>query len=278
MKFCRGERALLLERGKERVLVISDLHIGYELELASKGFRVPSQTPTMLKRLQRLLDSTGASKLLILGDVKHKVPGIQAQEWSDTPAFFEALLPLVEEIVVLRGNHDAELEALLPREVKVYGAYGVSLFDGRVAAQHGHAWPAPRLLSCAIFLMGHHHPVVRIGQDGERLPVWLTGRWDRGKVLQRMLEHLRRAKRRASLRSVSNPTLVLLPAFNELVPGKVANEPGWRPRSPLLRGGALPLEGVGAYTLEGHYLGTLANLIGGGQGRSRQNGVHLPKP
>jgi putative SbcD/Mre11-related phosphoesterase len=262
MRFCRGERALLLESGRERVLAISDLHIGYELELAKKGFRVPSQTPLMLNRLRFLLDLTGARRLLVLGDVKHKVPGVQGQEWSETPRFFESLMDLVDDIIIVKGNHDAELEPLLPRGIRVYGAYGTKILGGYVAAQHGHAWPSPRLLSCPLFLMGHHHPVARLGENGERIPVWLVGKWDRGLVEKRLLEHLRRTGKAPSVRGIANATVVIMPAFNELVPGKVANEPGWRPRSPLLKGGALPPEAIEIYSLEGHYLGLLANLIG----------------
>ena len=51
-----GHPALLLARPGERVLVVADLHIGWESALADKGFHIPSQVGRMLAELERLVD------------------------------------------------------------------------------------------------------------------------------------------------------------------------------------------------------------------------------
>ncbi|MDH5390549.1 MAG: phosphoesterase, partial [Candidatus Bathyarchaeota archaeon] len=47
--------ALLLRRKTERVLVVADLHIGWEAPLTQKGVHVPSQTPKILDKILQLI-------------------------------------------------------------------------------------------------------------------------------------------------------------------------------------------------------------------------------
>ncbi|MCW3982051.1 MAG: metallophosphoesterase, partial [Candidatus Bathyarchaeota archaeon] len=64
----------LVVRGKHRrLLVIADLHIGWEVALAQEGVYIPSQTPRILNRLQKIVKMTKPTRLIILGDVKHTV-------------------------------------------------------------------------------------------------------------------------------------------------------------------------------------------------------------
>ena len=45
--------ALLLEREAERVLVVADLHLGWEVSLSHQGIHVPSQVPRLLEKLRK---------------------------------------------------------------------------------------------------------------------------------------------------------------------------------------------------------------------------------
>src|SRR2546428_822224 len=56
------------------ILVVADLHIGLEEELQEKGIRVPSRAEGMGRKLMDLAARRGATRLVILGDVKHLVP------------------------------------------------------------------------------------------------------------------------------------------------------------------------------------------------------------
>src|SRR2546427_3997251 len=62
------------------ILVVADLHIGIEEELHEKGIRVPSRAEVMGRKLVELADRRGASRLVILGDVKHLVPKMASRE------------------------------------------------------------------------------------------------------------------------------------------------------------------------------------------------------
>ena len=75
-----SEPALLLRRGGERVVVIGDLHIGWEVTLAQQGIHIPSQTDKMLSRLRVIIQNEKPTRLLILGDVKHSVTAAELEE------------------------------------------------------------------------------------------------------------------------------------------------------------------------------------------------------
>ena len=61
-------------------LVVADFHIGFEYELLSEGIRIPNQAIKFEKEMKKLIKSTGAEKLIILGDVKHKLSRITKGE------------------------------------------------------------------------------------------------------------------------------------------------------------------------------------------------------
>jgi len=82
------------------------------------------------------------------------------QEWKDIPEFFEDINKQVSNIQIILGNHDGNLEPLLPETVKITAPTGASFGD--VGLLHGHAWPAPELLECKSLVTAHAHPTVAI--------------------------------------------------------------------------------------------------------------------
>ena len=148
----------LIKTAKKKTLVIADPHLGWELALQEKGIHVPSQTPKILKKLVALLSKYKPDVLLILGDVKYTVVASEPGEWRDIPDFFSEIKKHVAEVDIVRGNHDANLEPMLPENIKLHPATGVIVDD--VGLFHGHKWPSPALLGCKTLIMGHLHPVV----------------------------------------------------------------------------------------------------------------------
>ncbi len=182
-----SEPALLLRRGKERIVVLGDLHIGWEVTLAQQGIHVPSQTSKMFERLKKIILDEKPSKVVMLGDVKHSVTGAELEEWRDVPEFFEKLLKLVPSIQVIAGNHDGNLEPLTPSQVELMGPTGIALWQ-RFGLLHGHAWPSPALLGCETLILGHLHPAITLRDPlGYKLtkPAWVTAHCDATKVAPR---------------------------------------------------------------------------------------------
>jgi len=260
---------------------VADLHIGWEVALAEQGIHVPSQTPKMKEKLLKLVDLYEPTSLLFLGDVKHTIARVELGEWRDIPDLFEALIEKVGEVKVVLGNHDGNLEPLLPSKVQMTPSTGVALFD--VGFFHGNAWLAPELLQCRSLVIGHVHPTVAFRDPlGFRITaqVWVRATIDRELLARAFLKGMG-----FRLKAEEDPFKVLrknfgvklrasefyiMPYFNEFLGGKPINR-GVAGRShsagksieylgPLLRSGSIDIENAETYLLDGTFLGTVGQL------------------
>lgn len=271
-----SEPALLLQRGGERVVVIGDLHIGWEVTLGQQGIHVPSQTSKMLQRLTAIIEQKRPSRLIILGDVKHSVTGAELEEWRDVPEFFERLIKLVPSVQVILGNHDGNLEPLTPSKVELLSPSGIALW-GRFGLLHGHAWPSPEILGCETLILGHLHPAVTLRDAlGYRLtkPAWVTAPCNARKLLQGTLKT-------AGIRVSGKPEMMLeekfrvklkaarclfVPPFNDFLGGRPVNSKKMEAThageglGPILRSGAVDLDEAEVHLLDGTYLGCVKQL------------------
>ena len=250
-----GEPAALVV-GRHRALVVADLHIGFERELSRAGANIPSQTPKTLARVRSLVERYRPDRLILLGDVKHGVPAISDQEWAELPEFFERLLELGVSVEVVPGNHDGGIEALAPRGVVIHDSRGVEV-EG-VALLHGHTWPSRRLLRCRTMVVAHNHLVVELrDRMGHRevAPVWMAVEVD-GEGARRIYERSHGpGEARPRLRR-----LVVMPAFNTLLPGKPVNAGDRSFLGPILESGVVELDGAEVFMVDGTYLGRLSEL------------------
>jgi putative SbcD/Mre11-related phosphoesterase len=270
--------SLLLQGEGERVLVVGDLHIGWEVTLAQHGIHVPSQTPKLADRLIEIISKSSPTKVVFLGDVKHTVVGAQLEEWRDVPEFFEKIVPLVSDIEIIQGNHDGDIEPMTPPQVKILPPSGIALWR-RFGLFHGHAWPAPELLACESLIQGHLHPVVAFTDAlGYRIskPVWVRAPCD-GKKLARVI--LKEPKRRKIKRiedkvrerfgvELKVSRCLFAPPFNDFLGGRPINVRGrsgsrWTKIDtfgPLLRAGIVKMNEAEVQLLDGTYLGTVRQL------------------
>jgi len=268
--------AALLRMGNERTIAVADLHIGWEMALSDEGIHVPTQTPKLLKKLLDLLFTYSPQKLLILGDVKHSVAKAEKAEWMDIPDFFTELRKHVREIQVLRGNHDGNLEPLLPENVKILPATELALNDAGFF--HGHQWPSPNLLKCKTLVMGHVHPVVAFRDPaGFRVirQVWIKAACNTNELTKILLKkHAVKIQNspEATLRKnyrikPRTSQLFIMPSFNDFLGGRPLNERRLTKKSdaemvvgPVLRSEAVDMKNAEAYLLDGTFLGTLEQL------------------
>jgi putative SbcD/Mre11-related phosphoesterase len=268
--------AALIKTGKTKTLVIADPHLGWEMALQEKGIHIPSQTPKLLKKLTALLSRYKPDTLLILGDVKYTVVKTEPGEWRDIPEFFTELKRHVNNIAVVRGNHDANLEPLLPENIKLLPATGTIIGD--VGLFHGHKWPSPALLKCKTLIMGHLHPVVVFRDPaGFKITrqVWLKTQCNTNQLSKTLLQ-----KHKIKIESTPEATvnkhynfkpqtaqIFIMPSFNDFLGGRPINET--KPRKelgtealigPVLRSEAVDVDNSELYLLDGTYLGTLNQL------------------
>ena len=268
--------AALVRSNRVRTITITDLHIGWEMALSDEGIHVPSQTSKLLKKLKELLNIYKPEKLLILGDIKHTVATAEKIEWQDVPEFFNEARKHVAEISIIRGNHDGNLDALLPENVKTMPATGVTVND--TGFFHGHQWPSPDLLGCKTLVMGHVHPVVAFRDPaGFRVTrqVWVKTNCNATELARILLR-----KNKIKIEENSEKTLYkhfkikpktsqlfIMPSFNDFLGGRPLNErkPAHKLDSemvagPVLRSEAVDMKNAETYLLDGTFLGTLEQL------------------
>ncbi len=166
----------LLVRNVRAVLVIADLHLGIESDLARHGLYFKSRSVERQDRVLACIDETSPDLLILLGDVKHMIPLLSRQEYRELP---EALDSFRERVPfkVVPGNHDIGLDRflepgeLLPKEG--------TLIEG-VGYMHGHTCPSPDLAGHLI-IAGHHHPLVSLRDEvgcSLRAPAYLYASLD----------------------------------------------------------------------------------------------------
>lgn len=235
-----GERALLFDK----TLVVAELHLGVEHELRRKGAYVPSQSTDIEDRLKKLIDETGAEELIIAGDVKHSIPSITLQEYSEIPRLIGLLNQLVD-VTIVKGNHDGNLEKLLP---------GSNITDHvekeGVLIAHGHRWFNTERITAGEVVLAHSHPAVEFADDYSKKikePAWIRGRFTE-KIRERYI-----------VRKL--PQYIILPAFNQMLSGLAVNNTQSRKLlGPFFNSGALDLKDARTYLLDGTYLGRVKEL------------------
>ncbi len=147
-----GGAALLLDGN---VLVVADMHLGYEAALEQQGLSIPRvQTKKIEEYMLKMIDELAPSKVIVAGDLKHNFSRNLTQEWHDVVSFVRALAGRTS-LEVVKGNHDNYLGLIL-RE------HGVSLrreakYSG-VRVVHGHQG----VLAEGATVMGHIHPSIRL--------------------------------------------------------------------------------------------------------------------
>jgi len=267
--------ALLLTNGSERVLVVADLHIGWEVSLAQKGIHVPSQTPKLLEKMIQLIKATTPTSIVFLGDVKHAVRKVELEEWRDVPEFFQKIGELVKDIQVVPGNHDGNLEALTTPNVTIHPSSGFALWN-RIALLHGHAWPKAELLGCETMVMAHLHPVVTfVDELGFRMvrQVWVKAKIEGKELAHALFKHMNIKSGKAVKEEVKkrfgfdlvNQQCVVIPSFNDNLGGRSVNRRGEDQSAkrtligPVLRS-SVDLDSAELYLLDGTYLGTVKHL------------------
>jgi uncharacterized protein len=245
-------------RGAQTIVCVGDLHVGLESELRSKGVHVPSQTHRMENELVAL--SLGRDRLVLLGDIKNKVPGSTHQEYAELPRFFRTLLRHYKNVDVVRGNHDTNIEDLLPPGVHIHPSTGFRIED--VGFAHGHTWPSPEVMAARVLVIGHNHPTVALEDSLGNIskePCW---------VRFRLLPQ-------ANTRYVEVPEeIIMVPAFNRSLGGSPVNIEKGRLLGPLFGEGMADIASARVYLPDGIYLGEVGDLMV----RSRSRARTLPKP
>ena len=177
---------------KFRILIIADLHIGYEEALNRQGILVPRTLFKELKKdLNELLEKTKPGTVVINGDLKHEFQEISEQEWKETLEILDLMLKH-GKVILVKGNHDNILQPIASkRKLKIVDSYcaddiGIihgdkllnEIVKGRGIKAKSSALPTK------ILIIGHEHPAISLKEEPkvEKYKCFLLGKW-KGKKL-----------------------------------------------------------------------------------------------
>ncbi len=244
-----NEPALVVEN-TFKTLVIADVHLGIEWELYQSGFSIPSQVEKRKMRIHDYIRKVKPERIVLLGDIKHNVPITSWQERQEVPEFLKELSALAH-LDIVPGNHDGDIEELIPENVTLHGMRGFVLDD--VGYFHGHTWPDVELFSASHVVMSHNHPTIRFTDSlghGVSEEVWIRTYF----IEKAIKEHYGEIK-------WSSPEVIIMPAFNELCGGIPFNESIHEELlGPVFANHAIELEKARAFLLDGTDLGTIGSI------------------
>lgn len=152
------ERALWLPA--LRALVVADTHFGKPAAFRASGVPVPRGTTAAdLARLGALLERSGASRLIVLGDFFHAPDGCDEATLGALEAWLAARPKLA--VTQVRGNHDRRC----PDPPAHWGVNCLAAArEGSLVFRH-----EPRADAAGHVLAGHLHPAVALAGAGDAL-------------------------------------------------------------------------------------------------------------
>jgi hypothetical protein len=189
---------------KQKVLAVSDFHIGYEEALNMRGILLPRhQFKDTKERLQKIFASLGIKpkKIIITGDLKYEFGTVNRDERFDLIDLLRFLIKNCEKLIVLKGNHDKILGFLQNEKLKLATKASI----GNILLTHGDTIVNDS--KAKTIVIGHAHPAIKLsdGIISEKVKCFLRGKY-------------------------KNKTLIVLPSFNLVTEGSdVLSEKGVSP-------------------------------------------------
>jgi len=174
---------------KERILVVGDLHLGFEESLNKQGVLIPRlQFKETYAKIEKLLENLKPKLVILVGDVKHEFSTISNQEWNNISRIIK-LVKLHSELIIIKGNHDNIIKPIAEREsADVKDSYTL----GKIQFLHGDVIKKP--LS-KIIIIGHEHPAISFKErPTEKFKCFLKGKYKKS-------------------------TLIVMPSFNPVAEG-----------------------------------------------------------
>ncbi|OGJ21754.1 hypothetical protein A3K73_06965 [Candidatus Pacearchaeota archaeon RBG_13_36_9] len=185
---------------ERKVLVLGDLHLGWEESLNEQGIFVPRrQFQEIVRDLNEVFEKIKKEKIegegrikeeleekikeiVVLGDLKHEFGEISEQEWREVKGILDIFKAKAEKVVLVRGNHDTILGPIAERkELNVVDYY----IKEEICFLHGDKiFPECLDKKIKMLVMAHRHPAVVLSDDykKEKYKCFLVGKWKSKKI------------------------------------------------------------------------------------------------
>lgn len=222
-----------------KALVVGDMHIGMERKYERLGVHFRHASQSNAKLILDACKSSGAERIVFLGDVKDSIGFPDTYELDALRSFFSILSKY--EIIIAKGNHDGHLPEVLDR-IGIDAEIKREILLSDFAFMHGNAMPSQDALSKRYVFAGHGHFAIKSGAKLEK--VFLVAKKQSAKV----------GKNRYSSIGRANEKLVMLPAFNTLIYGTQITDMTMN-MIPMLRNGVFDFASASVLSADGKRIG-----------------------
>ena len=181
------------------LLIITDLHLGYETAAAEEGMFIPKiQYKKTIEDLKLIFKKHEGSRFLINGDVKHEFSETGYHEYKEVSNFFEFVKQFSNDITVVKGNHDTFISRITRKfDINLYDKYAEENF----LFIHGHKNLNLSKVRQQYIILGHEHPSIALYSElgiKEKIKCFLFG-------------------------EINSKNLLVLPAFSYFAQGSDVN-------------------------------------------------------
>jgi DNA ligase-associated metallophosphoesterase len=154
---------------QEKLLIVSDLHIGKVMHFRRSGFAIPLETAKdNLERLSYILLNSDIQKVIFLGDLYH------SSENNETLLFWEMMQKFPQlEFILIKGNHDVHT-------AKHFEKKGLQVFEELNFGPFCFTHEPKEKRETLVNLAGHLHPAVKLRGKARsylRLPCFFFNEW-----------------------------------------------------------------------------------------------------
>ena len=232
-------RYLLRKYNNSKILLIADLHLGFEAEWLHKGLdiREPNWSFRVIDRLKEDIETTVTNHLIILGDLEHSFTHFKGSSgrkngvWVSNKWLREkALAYFMEQIVkidglkvsLIRGNQDTSFMESLQQQVEIFPKKEASLF-GQLGVFHGHKNPGESVLFSSEIMLGHVHPTIELIDElkiKHKFPVFAKVTVSREEVFQLFNFQLELEE----IGLIDQIPITILPTYNYFLSGFILNQ------------------------------------------------------
>lgn len=168
---------------KERILVVGDLHLGYEEALRQRGLEIPiNQFKEVTEELTKTIENIKArygkiEEIIFLGDIRHHFNYLatEREELRKLISFLRKFGIEENRVIFIRGNHEKN---------EKNGKYCDFYILKDIAFVHGHKeFLEIYDKNINLVVMGHLHPTVTIRDEmkvrSEKYKCFLVGRYNK---------------------------------------------------------------------------------------------------
>ena len=167
-----------------KILVISDLHLGYEEKYGEVLYPKVQikETKEKLNRVFLVLKEKKIKieKIIILGDLKHEFGKIVDCEWRGCLELLDFIMKNCNETILIKGNHDNILGPITKkRNLELVDYYEYKDF----CFLHGHKL-FNKVSATKNLVLGHLHPAITLSDNykSEKYKCFLKGNWNKKQI------------------------------------------------------------------------------------------------